>query len=478
MNPVHNQTNSFYFIGLAGVGMSAIAQYLNGKSFKTGGSDRVFNKNSPPLIQKQLEALGIECFLQDASGLKNYSCVVVSSAIEDTNKDLIEAKKMGLSIYHRSEILSYISETTKTIAVSGTSGKSTVTAMIYHILDYANLFPSLITGAPLVSLEKKGEIGNAVSNFGEWLVIEADESDGTLARYAPDIGLILNIEKDHKETPELLEIFKSFADNIKKKKGILIVNDANDHAKSLSMGRHLDFGNENHIAVQGTDLRVHGHKISFRVRYQASLVRFELNMPGKHNMENALAASTVALQIGVPIELISEALSSFSGIDRRHQVLGVFSGVTLMDDFAHNPAKIEASLKSVQAFTEGRVIAYFQPHGYGPTRFLRQDFVSTFNKTLRKASTDIENDCVFFSEIYYAGGTAKKDVSSADLVDDLLELGVEAYFFEDRKDAALKMVEMAKAEDTILLMGARDPSLSSFAKEVQGLLENKSKNKV
>lgn len=466
-------SESYFFIGLAGSGMSAIAQYLAGKGHSIDGSDRQFSSTTPPLVQKQLQEMGIQCFLQDGSGVSaTYSAVVVSSAIEDTNPDIVQAKALGLKILHRSEILALISKSVKTIAVSGTSGKSTVTAMIFHVLDYAGLSPSMITGAGLVSLEKKGKIGNAVAGFGEWLVVEADESDGTLIRYEPEIGLILNLDKDHKELTELNEIFTTFSHHVVDRGKTLIVNDAHPRAKEFSAGREFDFGSENHVGVQGTDFSAIGTGIRFRVRYQNELVRFDLPFPGRHNMENALAATAVALRVGVSLKTISEALSSFSGIYRRHQILGTFSGITLVDDFAHNPAKIAASLRSVEAFTEGRVIAWFQPHGYGPTRFLRKDLVSEIKGALRVSNTDSQNDCIFFSDIYYAGGTVVKDISSADLVDDLLEEGVEAHYFADRKECAKEMVRLAEPSDCILLMGARDPSLGEFALYVKELLEN------
>ena len=213
-------TNSYFFIGVAGVGMSAIAQYLVGKGVAVSGSDRQFgeflNGNAEkPLVMSQLEDCGIKCFAQDGSGVvEGLTAVVVSTAIEDTNPDLKRAKELGVPVMHRSEMLAKISKEARTIAISGTSGKSTVTAMVYHILDYAGLQPSVMTGAGLVNLQAQGKIGNAVSGKGEWLVAEVDESDGTLVRYEPEIGVILNIDKDHKEISELEQIFLKFSQNV------------------------------------------------------------------------------------------------------------------------------------------------------------------------------------------------------------------------------------------------------------------------
>ncbi|WP_407441873.1 UDP-N-acetylmuramate--L-alanine ligase [Fibrobacter sp.] len=473
--------SSYFFIGVAGVGMSAIAQYLVGKGVEVRGSDRQFGeflagKCEKPKVMGQLEECGVKCFAQDGSGVvEGLDAVVVSTAIEDSNPDLKRAKELNIPVMHRSEMLAKISKEARTIAVSGTSGKSTVTAMIYHILEYAGLQPSVMTGAGLVNLQAQGKIGNAVSGKGEWLVVEADESDGTLVRYEPEIGLILNVDKDHKEMNELQEIFLKFSHNILSAGHTLIVNDAHPLAKKFSAGREFDFGFESYVGVQGVDFKTAGTHIKFRVRHLAELVNFEVPLPGKHNMENALAATAAALQAGVDLHTCADALSTFPGVFRRHQILGTFNGVTLVDDFAHNPAKIAASIKSAQDFTEGRVLAWFQPHGFGPTRFLRKDLVEFMAKTLRPADIgeDRENDVMFFSEIYYAGGTVTRDISAGDLADDLLIKGCEAVYIENRDECAKKMLEYAQPGDTILLMGARDPSLETFAKQVQKLLEEK-----
>ena len=474
-------TNSYFFIGVAGVGMSAIAQYLVGKGVAVSGSDRQFGeflngKSEKPLVMSQLEDCGIKCFAQDGSGVvEGLTAVVVSTAIEDTNPDLKRAKELGVPVMHRSEMLAKISKEARTIAVSGTSGKSTVTAMIYHILEYAGLQPSVMTGAGLVNLQAQGKIGNAVSGKGEWLVAEVDESDGTLVRYEPEIGVILNIDKDHKEIAELEQIFLKFSQNVLSAGHILIVNDAHPLAKKFSAGREFDFGYESYVSVQGIDFKAVGTHIQFRVRHGNELVKFEIPMPGKHNMENALAATAAALRAGVSLHTCADALSSFPGVFRRHQILGTFNGVTLVDDFAHNPAKIAASIKSAQDFTVGRVIAWFQPHGFGPTRFLRKDLVDFIAKTLRPMDMDFDrkNDVMFFSEIYYAGGTVTRDISAGDLADDLILKGCEAIYIADRNECAKKMLEYAEPGDTILLMGARDPSLQEFAFSVKKLLEER-----
>lgn len=457
---------SYFFIGVAGAGMSAIAQYLSGKGYEVSGSDRQFGAEEKTLVQSQLEDAGIKCFKNDGSGVSaGLTAVVVSTAIEETNPDLVRARELGIPTMHRSEMLAQIAAKAKTIAISGTSGKSTVTGMTYHILEYAGISPSIITGAGLVSLEKQGKIGNAVAGSGDWLVIEADESDGSLVRYHPEVGVILNIDKDHKEISELQNIFETFSNNVLGDGKTLIANGNHPLAAPYVKDRKFLFGTENSFGTQGVDFEANGFGIRFRVRHGGELVRFNVPLPGRHNMENALAASAAAMVAGVTLRQCAEALESFPGIHRRHQILGNFNGVTIVDDFAHNPAKIAASIRSVQAFTTGRVLAWFQPHGFGPTRFLRKDLVEAMHSAIR------ENDKMYLSQIYYAGGTVTRDISAGDLVDDMKKLGTDAIYIENRDDFAKVVVCEAKPGDTILLMGGRDPKLSEFAESVAELLK-------
>ena len=470
---VKAMSTSYFFVGVAGVGMSALAQYLAGKGHKASGSDRQFAAANPPAVRAQLEAAGVKCFAQDGSGIHGgIDAVVVSTAIEAGNPDVDKAQQLGIPVLHRSELLAQITTSVSTIAVSGTSGKSTVTGMIWHILESAGKGPSLLSGAGLCALEAQGKIGNAVAGSGEWLVAEADESDGTLVRYAPRIGLILNLDKDHKEISELQEVFATFSKNIASVGGELIVNDAHPLARTFSTSQRNDFGFEGSCYVQGLDFRASGTGIFFRVRHKGELSRVELPLPGRHNMENALAAIAACLRTGVPLDVCCTSLSSWKGIHRRHQILGTFNGITLVDDFAHNPAKIAASIRSCQDFTKGRVLAWFQPHGFGPTRFLRADLVEEISRALRPASDTRGADQMWFSEIYYAGGTAQKDISANDLAQDLCQKGVEALFRTDRDQCLKELLAQAAPGDTVLLMGARDPSLSAFAQQTWKLLQS------
>ena len=314
--------------------------------------------------------------------------------------------------------------------------------------------PSIISGAGLVSIMKEGRIGNAKAGSGEWLVIEADESDGSIVQYKPEIGVLLNVDKDHKEMDALMELFGEFKTNTKK---LFIVNRAHAGARELSQRAMQDFSSDADFPAgfQATGFSQQGLAISFRINDTG----FSLHTVGRHNMENALAASAVASQLGVPLSVAAEALKSYEGIYRRHQVLGKKHGVWLIDDYAHNPVKCAVSIEACQ-YIAPKVIAWFQPHGYGPTRFLRNDFVSEIGRVLRPA------DEIWMSEIFYAGGTAVKDISAADLIGDLKTLGKPAFFVEDRNEFLESVRTHLTADTVLLLMGARDPSLEDFAKQV------------
>lgn len=454
-NMTINDYNNIFFIGVAGTGMSAIAQYLQGSGKNVSGSDRYFSPDTVNETRDKLEAEGIRCFLQDGSGIDAQTdLVVVSTAIEDTVYEVKKARELNIPILRRSQVLSLIADSRKTIAVGGTSGKSTTSAMIFDILEKAGLSPSIISGAGLTSIIREGKIGNAKVGTGEWLVIEADESDGSIVQYRPEIGLLLNIDKDHQEIDELMTIFSTFRDNTK---GIFITNRSNALAAQLSTNAENDFADDliHKAGYVAKEFCQNGFQIEFKING----VDFKMNTVGKHNMENALAAVAVARRLGVCMNVCAEALAGYEGIYRRHQIIGEKNGVILIDDYAHNPAKCAASIAACQPIAP-KVIAWFQPHGYGPTRFLRNDFVTEIAASLRPG------DEIWMSEIFYAGGTAVKDISASDLIEDLKKLGANAYFVEDRSQLVEAIRPHVEQPCVLLLMGARDPGLELFAQEV------------
>ncbi|MEO6231376.1 MAG: Mur ligase domain-containing protein [Ferruginibacter sp.] len=443
-----------FFIGVAGTGMSAIAQYFAGIGKDVSGSDRYFVPGTVNETRQKLEAEGIHCFLQNGEGITNKTqLVVVSTAVEDIVFEVQKAKQLNIPILKRSEVLALIANSKKTVAVGGTSGKSTTSAMLFDILQFAGWQPSIISGAGLVSIIKEGKIGNAKVGKGEWLIIEADESDGSIVQYKPEVGLLLNIDKDHQEIEELMDIFGQFKSNTK---DLFVVNQSNALSKKLSVNTAQDFSIDENTSAGyiAKDFAQSG----FNITYTVSEILFALKTVGKHNMENALAATAIANQLGVDLQVCADALKLYEGIYRRHQVLGNKNGIWVIDDYAHNPAKCAASIAACQ-YIAPKVVAWFQPHGYGPTRFLRNDFVKEIAAVLRP------QDEIWMSEIFYAGGTAVKDISANDLINDIKALDKNAFFVENRNDFLTTVRPHLTNECVLLLMGARDPGLEQFGKE-------------
>lgn len=434
--------------------MSALAQYLKGIDKNVSGSDRYFKPGQPNEIKIKLEAEGIACFEQNGEGITaDTQLVIVSTAIEDTVEEVQKAKQLNIPIIKRSELLALITQTKKTIAVGGTSGKSTTVAMLFEIFEHAGLQPGLISGAGLTRLIKQDKIGNAQVGKGEWLIIEADESDGSIVQYKPEIGVLLNVDKDHKDFPELIKLFAEFRTN----SNTFIVNQTNKLAATLSQNIEQDFSSDEKIKTGFTTCNF--QQQGFVISFELNKTQFSLHALGKHNAENALAAIAAASISGISLDVCAAALQQYEGIYRRHQVIGQHKGTWLIDDYAHNPAKCAASIKACQPVAP-KLIAWFQPHGYAPTKFLREDYVKEMAAALR------QQDEIWMSEIFYAGGTAVKDISANDLINDLKSLGIQAFFVEHRDDFPTTVQSHLTGDCAVLLMGARDPSLEQFAQYV------------
>jgi UDP-N-acetylmuramate--alanine ligase len=447
---------SFFFVGIAGTGMSAIAQYLCGCGKKVAGSDRLFGNGNKSKLQQQFEQMGITCAVQDGSGIdKSIDLVVVSTAIEESNVEYQKALELGIPIAKRSAVLAAISNEVKTIAVGGTSGKSTTTAMIYHILQQNGLQPSLITGAGLTELQEQGLPGNAFKGEGEWLVIEADESDGSIVSYQPEIAVVLNVERDHKEADELLELFTTFKNNTK---GAFIVNADNELSATLSAKTEWDFSAKgSKVGVKGGSFKQSGFSISFKINGSTC----KIPVMGQHNMENALAAFAVCTQVGLDKSAIIKALATFKGIYRRTQLIGVKeqSKQYVIDDFAHNPQEVAAAIASCQLVSP-RVVAYFQPHGFGPLKFMHAELSQEVAKVLRP------NDYFLIGDVYYAGGTVDKNISPTIVSTAIIREGKHAVFVGNKQGAMAELITLAEDNTTFLIMGARDPNLDQLAKDL------------
>ncbi|HNW43602.1 MAG TPA: Mur ligase domain-containing protein [Elusimicrobiales bacterium] len=442
---------TIHFSGIGGVGMSALAQIAAMEGRSVSGSDRDFDRGRNTRVRAALEALGVKIYPQDGSGVNAATAeLALSTAIEDSNPEVLRAKELGVKISHRSELLAGQVDRFDSIVVAGTSGKSTAAAMLFAVLDAAGLGPSIITGGALVQLQERGLIGNAFRGKGNILVVEADESDGSIVRYKPKTGVLLNISKDHKELPELNKIFLEFAGHC----GRVLVN-ADDAAARALLPAAPAFGFD-----------AGGWKVE-NVRLEPFLSRFLLNglefvvpAPGLYNIENALAACAAAALYGAAPEAARAGLANFRGVERRFRLVGEKNGVKVVDDFAHNPAKVSAVLKALRLAGGGRVFAVYQPHGFAPTRHLRAELIQAFVAGLAG------EDTLVMPEIYYAGGTAAKDISSKDITGAVAAAGRRALFFADRGQIPGALAGQARPGDIIAVMGARDATLSDFARQV------------
>src|SRR5690554_3743930 len=446
--------SSFFFVGIAGTGMSAIAQYLNGIGKQVSGSDRMFGQSTKQEIEQQFENLGISCFEQNASGITaDTDVVIISTAIEESNIEYQKALSLSIPIVKRSEILAAISNNTKSIAIGGTSGKSTTTAMVFHILEHGGKAPSLITGAGLASLQKHNIPGNAWVGKGEWLVIEADESDGSIVSYQPEIGVVLNIDRDHKEFSELEELFATFKSHTKSH---FIVNQNCMRAAQLSADTKNDFGTDTQCGIHGAGFSQTGCSISFTVND----IPCTIPVIGKHNMENALAALAIAVKTDIPLANAIEALQTFEGIYRRAQLIGkTDTNISVIDDFAHNPAEVSAIIQACQSIGK-RVIAWFQPHGFGPLKFMHEELAEQVAHTLRP------HDVFYISAVYYAGGTVAKDIHPSVVSDAISQHNKQAHCIESKDEFRAKIHSLVQDDDVIIIMGARDPELQAFAQTI------------
>lgn len=440
----------FHYAGVAGSGMSALAQFQAMRGGVVSGSDRAFDRGERALARERLERLGITITPQDGSGVEGAAALVVSTAVEEQVPDVATARRLGIPTVHRSEMLAHWVATMRSIAVSGTSGKSTVVAMVFEALRGAGRDPSVITGGELVCLEEEGLWGNAWAGESDLLVVEADESDGSLVRYRPAVGVALNLTRDHKTESEVLAMFET----LRRRSHDRFVCGEDPALASLHAGS-LRFGFGEGAEVRARDLVLEPGGSRFRV----DDVPVSLPVPGRHNVENALAALAVGSALGVPLRELAPPLARFRGVGRRFQSLGVARGIEVVDDFAHNPAKIAAAIETAHGRAR-RVLAVFQPHGYGPTRFLREDLVETFCTRLRG------QDRVWLLEVFYAGGSAVRDFSAADLVADMADRGTAAEFAASRDTLLDRLEAEAREGDLVLVMGARDPSLTALAREL------------
>lgn len=450
-----------HFSGVAGAGMNPLAQLMAAWGHQVQGSDRGFDQGKVPELRARLRSAGITLLPQDGSGIvAGLDRLVVSAAVEDSNPDVRAAQAAGLTIQPRPALLAeVVNAGGPGVAIAGTSGKSTITGMVAWILRRSGRAATILGGAALAGEGVAG--GVAIGPQGGPVVAEACESDGTLIGYHPAVGLVHNISRDHGELNGLLIQFRTFAAQAR----TLMVNTACAHARALANGHPQvrTYGLEGPADLALECLAV-GPDSARGILVVAGVEHLlEIPHPGRHNLENAVAACAVVEALAVPLAEAVAALRDFPGVARRFQVLGVTDDhIRVVDDFAHNGEKIRAALLAAQAGAD-RVVAVFQPHGYGPARFLRLELAELLPTVLRP------QDRFCYAEIYFAGGTVTRDLSSQDLANDLparLRCGYAA----NHQDVLRWCADQAIPGDTVLIMGARDPDLPRLAQAVYEVL--------
>jgi len=448
-----------FFSGIAGSGMSALAQVINREGREISGSDRKFDRGEGAGLAEKLTLQGIELVPQDGSGIsRELDAVVVSAAVEQDTPDYGRARELGLAVIPRPELLAALVNSHRGLCFAGTSGKSTAAAAAAFALNELGFGPNVITGAPLVNYQDGPTTGNALKGGGEIYCVEACESDGSVVEYRPAVGVILNIQRDHHEVSALVPMFNTFASACRE---ALIINADCPIASQLELPgtrKVVRFGIESEkAAVRAERISLAPFSASFRV----GDLELKSLLPGRYNVYNVLAAMAACEALGMKREDFAGVLPAFRGTARRFQKAGEAGGVVVVDDYAHNPDKIAAVLASLQSWPGlRRRIVVFQPHGYGPLRFFFEDLVQTFARALG------QDDLLVLLDVYYAGGTVTRDISSRDLAQRVCSAGGRALYFERREEAAPAVAGAAEEGDLVLVMGARDDTLTDFCYQI------------
>jgi UDP-N-acetylmuramate--alanine ligase len=458
--------DDYFFCGIGGSGMLPLAMIVQAQVRSSGGgriegSDRSRDQGRTPEKFAWLEAHGVILHPQDGSGVtRPEQTVVATGAIEDTVPDIGAAKRAGARIVTRPELLSQLFNAAPTsIGVAGTSGKSTITGMIAWVLHQAGRAPTVMNGAVMKNFaDADHPFASALIGGPDLFVSEVDESDGSIARYNPTVAVVSNISLDHKSMEELRDLFGGFTGRAAK--AVLNLDNVETRAlaQSLPTDKVITFAlGEETATLNAHDLEPMPTGMRFTLTELGGAKHaVVLNVPGAHNVANALAALGAVRAIGVPLAEAVAALETFAGIRRRMEIVGTVNGVTVIDDFAHNPDKIAATLKTLHAF-DGRLLILFQPHGFGPLRLMQREFIDGFAGLMRA------DDVLLMPEPVYFGGTTDRSVGSEDIASGVRAAGRNAEALATREACGDRLIDMARPGDRVIVMGARDDTLSDFA---------------
>jgi UDP-N-acetylmuramate--alanine ligase len=455
-----------HFIGIGGIGMSGIAEILIQSGYLVQGSDIKASNNT-----KRLEKLGIEVFIgQRKSNIFNAKIIVVSTAISKNNIELIEAKKIFLPIVHRAEMLGELMRLKQSIAIAGTHGKTTTTSLIAKMIEENGMDPTIINGGIISSLDSNARMGK-----GDWMVVEADESDGSFTKLNPTAAVITNIDLEHldfhKNEGNLELAFFNFLSSIPFYGFICLCTDHPRVQKLISKledKKVITYGLSANADVRATNIIYNNNKMNFtlsisnRRELEISSYEIEFSMIGIHNIQNALATIATGIELKIPIEKIKNTLKTFTGVQRRFQNVGNFKNTTIIDDYGHHPVEINAALAAARLLApKSKIISIFQPHRYSRIKDLFNDFCSCFN----------DADYVFLLDVYPAGEEPLKGFESTDLKNGLLKYGHKnVSYLESKKALIRETLKIINPNDIIICLGAG--SITKIANTLEKELHN------
>jgi UDP-N-acetylmuramate--alanine ligase len=454
--------STIFFCGVGGSGMLPLASIVRASGAKVAGSDRSLDAGRVASKFAYLRSLGISLFPQDGSGLQPGMTLVTSAAVEETVPDVVRARELGLQHLTRPQFLAkLLNDAQRSVAVGGTSGKSTVTGMIGWILHHAHRQPTVMNGAVMKNfVTPSAPFASALVGDPELFVSEVDESDGSIALYKPEIAVLTNISLDHKEMAELRSLFAAFL--LRSRKAVLNLDDPEARAIGdvIPAEQRVGYGFDSPgAAFMGKNLDLVADGSSFTVIAGEESQDVHLSVPGRHNASNALAAIAATRQLGVSLQDAAAALERFEGLKRRLETVGSAAGVTVIDDFAHNPDKIDATLATLRQGT-GRLLIMFQPHGYGPLTKMGDELAASF------ASGMAPGDKLYLPDPVYQGGTVERSRGSDWLAEQVNSAGGTAEHIPERAAIGEALLAEARDGDRIVVMGARDDSLSEFAADL------------
>jgi len=442
---MYQSIKHIYFVGIGGVGMSGIAEVLLNLGYKVSGSDMHLTETT-----ERLQKLGATIFQgHSESHISDADVVVTSSAVKPTNPEVTEARTRAIPVIPRAEMLAELMRLKYGIAVAGAHGKTTATSLVGMILDRGGIRPTVVIGGKLNTINT-----NTILGTGDFMVVEADESDGSFLKLSPTIAVITNIDPEHldyyQNVAEIKRAFTTFANKIPFY-GLTILCLDNEHVQDLIPHlekRYLTYGVTPQADLQAREITVHGLSMIFTVFYHnEKLGRVELKMPGLHNVHNALAAIATALELNLDFTIIQEALKNFEGIHRRFQLKGKFNDITLIDDYGHHPTEIKATLSTAKNIWERRLVVIFQPHRYTRTRDLFKDFLSAFNQA----------DILVLTDIYPAGEDPLPGVKTETLFQGIKKHGHKQVHYFPRKEKIVDhILKLLNPGDVVITLGAGD----------------------